>query len=339
MKRRCVIEEAVGETRAAVYEGRKLVELYLRRWSQAGKPHAGDRFAGRITDIDKNMAAAFVDMGFGEAGFLKFTNASGAPRLTEGQMIEVDVTRAAETGKGPVLKFIDMSVEDSVGRISGKDLRGFISKRFGGAVKFDEAAVNAIEEATDRELAVPGGGDIAVDFTRALVAIDIDKGAANSGYTVGQAASTLIADQLRLRGIGGLIVIDFPNLRQPKQRNQLYKTMQAAFANDPNTVKIAPMSRFGTVELTRSKTGRSLDEKLNDRYGHPTIETQAIRALRALEKEGRASPGAKLELTVPEDVYAWLVADIIVWRETMTDRLGARFELKAGDNLQVRPDR
>ena len=48
MKRRCVIEECIGETRAAVYEGRRLVELYVRRWSDSNTPRQGDIFAGKI---------------------------------------------------------------------------------------------------------------------------------------------------------------------------------------------------------------------------------------------------------------------------------------------------
>jgi len=338
MKRRCIIEEAVGETRAAVFEGKALVELYVRRWTDADKPRAGDVFVGRIKSIDKNMGAAFVDLGAQADGFLKFSNAPGAPRFTEGMLIATEVTREAEPGKGPVLKYHGETDSDKPVKLSGDNLMAFIAKRFPN-IKFDIAAVNIIEDATEREIAVPGGGDIAIDFTRALVAIDVDKGPAASGFAVGQAVCPLIAKQLRLRSIGGLILIDLPNLRQPNQRAKLFKTMEAAFSEDPNMVKIAPMSRFGTVEMTRSKSGGSLDDTLNDRYGNPTLETQSLRALRVLEREGRASGGAKLNLTVTQDVMNWLDAGYIDWRSAMTQRLGARYNVRVGDEINVKVDR
>ena len=338
MIRRCIIEEAVGETRAAVYEGKKPVEAYVRRWTEADKPRVGDIFAGRVIDVDKSMGAAFVDMGTKPDGFLKFSNAPGAPRFTQGMIISVEVTREAEPGKGPVLKYHGETDADKPAKISGDNLMAFIAKRYPNII-FDVASVSVIEEATEREIAVPGGGNIAIDFTRALVAIDVDKGPAASGFAVGQAVCPLIADQLRLRSIGGLILVDLPNLRQPNQRTKLFKAMEAAFEEDPNTVKVAPMSRFGTVEMTRTKTGPSLDEVLNDRYGRPTVETLALRALRALEREGRAAGGAQLELTVPKEVMDWLKVGPIDWKTAMTERLGARFAVKLGAEMNVKADR
>lgn len=338
LRYRCVIEEAVGETRAAVYAGRKLVELYTRRWSDATMPRVGDEFCGAIRDVDKDLGAAFVDLGSGVDGFLKFTMAPKAPRFQNGQRVRVSVAREAETGKGPILKFIDMMPEGKVGRLTGHDLEGYISALYPN-VQFDKAAVNAIDDATSREIAMSAGGDIAIDFTRALTAIDIDKGRAQSGYVVCQAAIPLIASQVRLRGLGGLFVVDFPNLRQPRQRESLHKLMQEAFSDDPMNVKVGHISRFGTLEFTRAKQGRSLDEVMNDRFGQPTVETQALYALRRLEREGRTHAGAKLILHAPQDVLNWLQDDKIEWRTAMTDRLGARFNLKLGADIDVEVDR
>lgn len=339
MKRRCVIEKAIGENRAAVYEGKKCVELYVRRWSAEKDARTGDVFSGVIRHIDKSMGAAFVDLGLKIDGFLKFTMAPKAPRFYEGLRINVEVTREAEAGKGPVLKFRALSKLDKTGRISGDNLQDFIAKRFNNNITFEFAQVNTIESALEREISVPGGGDIAIDFTRALVAIDVDKGAAQSGFNVGKSVASLIANQLRLRGIGGLIIIDLPNVRQPRQRDELHKTMLTAFDNDPHIVKIAPMSRFGTVEMTRSKSGLSLDETINDRFGNPTIETQALRALRRLEAEGRANGGAILTLIVPSRVKSWLEAEQIGWKSALTERIGARFKLESGRTMDVGTDR
>ena len=338
MKRRAVIEEAVGETRAAVYEGKKLTELYTWRWSDKGKPRAGDIFSGRVSRIEPSLGAAFVELGFGADGFLKFSNAPAAPRLTEGKYIKVFVTRDAEPGKGPILKFEDMAEGTHKGPIKSKTLREFLAERYAG-INFDQAAVNSVDKAVESELAISGGGSIAIERTRALTAIDVDKGRANSGFEVSLAACELIASQIRLRGLGGLFVVDFPNLRQVKQREKIYAALQKACEGDPEPIKIAPMSRFGTIEMTRAKTRLSLDETLTDKYGEPTAETLAIRGLRQLEREGRASGGAKLMLTLPKAAFEWLGDDMIGWRDVMTERLGARFTVAQGESVSVEADR
>ena len=224
------------------------------------------------------------------------------------------------------------------GPVKSKTLREFLAERFAG-ITFDEAAVNSIDDAVESELAISGGGSIAIERTRALTAIDVDKGASNSGFEVSLSACELIASQIRLRGLGGLFVIDFPNLRQVKQREKIYAAMLKACEGDLEPIKIAPMSRFGTIEMTRAKTRLSLDETLTDKYGDPTAETLAIRGLRQLEREGRANGGAKLMLSLPKAAFAWLGDDAIGWREAMTERLGARFTVVEGESLSIEADR
>ena len=338
MKRRCVIEECVGETRAAVYEGRRLVELYVRRWSDKDKPHEGDVFAGRIAKIDQSMGGAFIELGTKAQGLFKFTNSPNAPRLTEGQMAEFEVSKATEIGKGPIVKFKQLSDDDKHVKLSGDDLKTFIAKRFAG-IEFAQATVSVIDEATETELAIKGGGTISIERTRALVAIDVDKGTAKSSFDVCMAALPMIAHELRLRGLGGLIVIDLPNLRQPRQRNTVQKAAERAFKDDPNIIKIAPLSRFGAMEMTRSKSSLSLDETLNNRIGSPTTQTLALRALRQLEREGAANPGAQLTMTVRHHVMNWLEADHIDWKAPLTERLGARFDIQAGGTPGITADR
>ena len=338
MKRRCVIEDCIGETRAAVYEGRRLVELYVRRWTDKDMPRQGDIFAGRIAKIDQSMGGAFIDLGTKAQGLFKFTNSPNAPRLTEGQMAEFEVSKATEIGKGPIVKFKQLSDADKPAKLSGDDLKTFITNRFSG-IEFAEATVSVIDEATETELAIKGGGTISIERTRALVAIDVDKGSAKSSFDVCMAALPMIAHELRLRGLGGLIVIDLPNLRQPRQRNTVQKAAERAFKDDPNIIKIAPLSRFGAMEMTRSKASLSLDEILNNRIGSPTTQTLALRALRQLEREGTASPGAQLTLTVRHHVMNWLEAGHIDWKAPLTERLGARFKIEAGGTPGITADR
>jgi Ribonuclease G/E len=152
-------------------------------------------------------------------------------------------------------------------------------------------------------------------------------------------AAKLILSQLRLRGLGGLIAIDFPNLRQSKQRSTLIRLMEEMAETDPASIRIAPFSRFGVVEMTRGQDGPSIDAMLNDRFGEPTVETRAIRALRQLEREAKITAGAKMTLSVDQPVWVWLEDAPFDWRAPMTERLGARFTVEPGDSVQVKGDR
>ena len=337
MKRRVVIEDAVGETRAIVYEGRRMVELHVDRpWQNL--PRTGDRYSARVTSVDPSVAGAWVEISKDTLpALLPFAAQRDMPKLTEGQTVEVTVLRSQIGKKGATVRFLSESDSD-IGLIQRLSLRERLSERFSD-LKFDEAAVNAPDDACETTLALPSGGSITMEQTQALLAIDVDKGAAISAAAAANEAAKLIASQMRLRALGGLVVIDFPNLRQPKQRKTLEQTFAKAFESDPNMAKFNSLSRFGVVEMTRAKPDSSLDELLNDKFGNPTVETQGLRALRRLTREASVSPGAQLELQVPADVLKWLESAPFDWRSQVTAKIGARFTLVEGKAIDVKADR
>ena len=338
MKRRAVIEKAIGETRAAVYEGRRLVELYVDRpWMTT--PRTGDMYIGRVTSIDSSVAGAWVDLGADALpALMPFAAQQNMPKLTEGMKVLVGVLRSQIRPKGATLKFLGEETDGSIGRSYKVTLQERLSARFHHIV-YDEASVNAVDSACEISLALPGGGSITMEQTQALLAIDVDKGAAISAAASANEAAKVIASQLRLRGLGGLVVIDFPNLRQPKQRKTLEKTFEAACEADPNVAKFNSLSRFGVIEMTRSKPDLSLDDVLNTKQGEPTVATQSLRALRRLTREAAVSAGAQLELIVPPEIEAWLNDAPFDWRAEVTDRIGARFKLTQGAAVDVKADR
>ncbi|WP_298912524.1 ribonuclease E/G [uncultured Algimonas sp.] len=338
MKRRAVIEEAVGETRAAVYEGRKLVELHLDRWSDFHTPRIGERWTAQAASIDASIGGIWMALGKGPDALLSFKGQRDMPRLTEGQSVDVVIAKQSIAEKGPVVRYAGDPTRDAPGVIEALDLKQRLSRRFPG-IAFEDAPVGILDNATERTLAVPGGGSITIDRTQALIAVDVDKGGAKTGMDCSTNAAKLILDQLRLRGLGGLIAIDFPNLRQPRQRSTVIRLMEDAAEADPASLRIAPFSRFGVVEMTRGQDGPSIDAKLNDRFGEPTVETQAIRALRRLEREGKASGGAQLVLSVTDAIGNWLDEPPFDWRTPMTERLGARFSVERGETVEARSDR
>ena len=338
MKRRAVIERAVGETRAAVYDGRRLVELHLDRWSEAARPKLGERWTGKVVTVDNSVAGAFVHLGEGPDSLLQFRAQKDLPRLTDGLLIDVDITKQAIAEKGPLIRYAGEASLPAPGRVSALTLGDRLSARFPG-IAFEEAPVGIIDEACERVVAVTGGGSVTIDRTQALIAVDVDKGAAERLNDLCYNAAGVVMAQLRLRGLGGLVVIDYPNLRKPKARSVVLKRMEELGAADPANVHIAPFSRFGVVEMTRGQDGPSLDTKRLDRFGEPTVETRALQALRRLEREGQANRGAQLVLTVPEAEWNWLDAAPFDWRGAMTERLGARFTVQPGETLDVSTDR
>ena len=340
IKRRCVIDAAIGETRADVYEGKALVELYTQRASDKANPQIGDIYVGRITEVSKDLGAAFIDLGGEHSGFLRFTMAQGAPRFKEGQYIRVSVTGERAGGKSVIVKYI--SLESGVDKPfleKRLTLKERMSKRFKDDISFEDGAVNALDDACEREVAIKGGGSISIERTRAMWVIDIDRGTHASGFDVSLAACELIAKTLRLRGIGGLIAIDFPNLRQRAQRDKIYDAMEAAFEGDPHQIKIAPLSRFSVIEMTRSQGGQSLDAVMNNDRGLPTMETRGLYAIRQLLASARKSGGAQLILETPSGVYDWLERDSIGWIAAMQDKIGSRFTLKRAKSISVVEDR
>lgn len=338
MKRRVVIEGCIGETRAAVYEGRKLVELHLDRWSDFNKPRVGERWTAQITSIDPSIGGFWVDLGKGSQGLLSFKGQKDLPRLTEGARIDVTIAKEAMAEKGPVLRYAGDPSREKPGPVIVLSLVQRLENRFPG-ITVEDSTVGIMDSATERKLSVPGGGSITLDRTQALIAVDVDKGGAKTVMDCSSNAASLIMSQLRLRGLGGLIILDFPNLRQSKQRSTIIRLLEDAGEVDPASVRVAPFSRFGVVEMTRGQDGPSIDAMLNDRFGQPTIETRAIRALRRLTREAKASAGAQLTLIVPTDIQVWLDNAPFDWRTPLSERIGARFALEAGEVVDVRSDR
>lgn len=131
-----------------------------------------------------------------------------------------------------------------------------------------------VEAALDPEVALPGGGFLLFEPGRTLTAVDVNSGTAaldGAGRRGGErlileanlAAVPEIARQLRLRNLGGIVVIDFIDMKAVPARRRVVEAMRAALADDPAPTQVGTMSRFGLVELTRRRRGASLAEMLS----------------------------------------------------------------------------
>lgn len=111
------------------------------------------------------------------------------------------------------------------------------------------------------EVPLPGGGRIFVETTRACVAIDVD-GAGRGALEVDLDAAFEVARQVRLRNLGGTIIVDFVDLPAKAQRQRLEQALKRAFRDDPLPVQILPMSPLGIVQISRARRGQPLAAKL-----------------------------------------------------------------------------
>jgi ribonuclease G len=114
----------------------------------------------------------------------------------------------------------------------------------------------------ERVVPLPGGGSIVIDRTEALVAVDVNGGERGNALAVNLEAAREIARQLRLRNLGGIIVVDFVDMRAARDRERLIAELTHAVADDPSAVQVHGMTRLGLVEMVRPRRGPPVPDLL-----------------------------------------------------------------------------
>ncbi|WP_025820644.1 ribonuclease E [Shewanella marina] len=178
-----------------------------------------------------------------------------------------------------------------------------------------------IESAFQREVRLPSGGSVVIDPTEALTSIDINSARATKGGDIEETALNTnleaadeIARQLRLRDLGGLVVIDFIDMTPVRHQREVENRLRDAVHHDRARVQLGRISRFGLMEMSRQRLRPSLEESaahLCPRcHGQGTIrgtESLALSILRLMEEEAIKENTAQIEATVPVDVAAYLL--------------------------------
>ena len=135
-----------------------------------------------------------------------------------------------------------------------------------GVLPVDEVAAEHHAEAPrlvegEAEIGL-GGGSLVIERTEALTAVDVNGGERGTPLAVNLEAARELARQLRLRNIGGVVVVDFISMKAPAEGEQVVQTLSGAVAGDPAGTQVYGMSRLGLVELTRARRGPALAEVL-----------------------------------------------------------------------------
>jgi len=347
------IDAAIGETREALVRADGPIALRIARASDAGRrARWGELYCARVGEIDRRRRGAFVDLGLrDEQGFLPLGEdgrariGRGRAPLRQGAGIVVTVTREAARGKSPIVDLQEFGHDGEAPHQIARhqcDEELVLAKAADAQMRAKLDA--AIEDALARTAPIPGGGALTIDPTAALVAIDVDSGARTSSgdperfaIELNIAAAREAARQIRLRNLGGIVAIDFVSMRAKTHLKQLEAAVRESFADDPWNVQFGGLSRFGVFELARAQLRAPLHEQMHDASGRLSVESVALMALRAIEREARATIGRQIACTVAAEVKAWLDSAEIDWRADLSNRIGMRWTLDAAPKLSHWP--
>ncbi|QGZ39282.1 ribonuclease E [Pseudoduganella flava] len=178
-----------------------------------------------------------------------------------------------------------------------------------------------IETAYSRTVPLPSGGAIVIDHTEALVSVDVNSARATRGSDIETTAfhtnceaAEEVARQLRLRDLGGLIVIDFIDMEVSKNQREVEQRLKDALHHDRARVQMGKISRFGLMELSRQRLRPSLSEGSHvtcprcSGTGHiRDTESSALQVLRIIQEEAMKENSAAIHVQVPVDVAAFLL--------------------------------
>src|SRR4051794_22830083 len=178
-----------------------------------------------------------------------------------------------------------------------------------------------IESAYSRQVALPSGGAIVIDHTEALVAIDVNSARATRGGDIEETAlrtnleaADEVARQLRLRDLGGLIVIDFIDMESQRNQREVENRLREALRYDRARVQIGKISRFGLMELSRQRLQPSLEETAHINCPRCSgtgfirgTESTALHVLRIVQEEAMKENTGAVHVQVPVDVASFLL--------------------------------
>ena len=281
------LDDTPGEVRGMVSRDGRFERLILQRDDDPPQNRLGARSVGRVIEPDGAFKAAFVDLGGDKAGFLPLGKGEA---IRTGDIVEVEVTAEPRETKGPVLKRIGAGQGRPRLIAPGPDVAERLRRLAPGVSPITGVeAIQASWEAEEEALAAAHvfsewAVDVAVQRTRALIAVDIDyahlagrdprKGRATANREGLKQAARLI----RLKGWGGLVAVDLVGTALDPA--QIAGHAREAFAADEAT--FGPLSRFGLLQLALPWRTTPTEERLHAPGGRRAPAARAIDVVRQL---------------------------------------------------------
>ena len=206
-----------------------------------------------------------------------------------------------------------------------------------------------IESAFAHNVTLPSGGSIVIDHTEAMVTIDINSARATKGsdieataFNTNLEAAEEVARQLRIRDLGGLIVIDFIDMGPQKNQREVENRLRDSVHQDRARVQIGKISRFGLLEMSRQRLRPSIGESAYKTCprctGFGTIrgtESLALAILRIIGEEARKERTSKVIAQLPVEVATYLLNEKRDWVQNLEERNETQVVLVANSHLET----
>ncbi|QRN41793.1 MAG: Rne/Rng family ribonuclease [Neisseriaceae bacterium] len=208
---------------------------------------------------------------------------------------------------------------------------------------------NQIDSVYARQVSLPSGGEIVIDHTEALVSIDVNSAKATRGADVEETAlqtnleaAEEISRQMRLRDIGGLVVIDFIDMENPRHQREVETAMRDFLKEDRARVQTTKLSRFGLMEISRQRLQVSLGESTHMICPrcHGTgvirgIQSSAIHILRVIQEKAMRENTGEVQAQLPIDVATFLLNEKREQIFSLEERLGVPIIIIPNKNLEI----
>jgi ribonuclease E len=206
-----------------------------------------------------------------------------------------------------------------------------------------------IESAYAHKVQLPSGGSLVIDYTEALVSIDINSARATRGGDIETTACNTnleaadeIARQLRIRDIGGLIVIDFIDMESTKNQRDVEDRLRDAMKMDRARIQIGRLSRFGLLEMSRQRLRPSLGEsshlvcpRCNGIGSIRSIESMALAILRLIGEDVRKDRTARVIVQLPVDVATYLINEKREALRALEDKSSCQLVIVPNPHIQT----
>jgi len=206
-----------------------------------------------------------------------------------------------------------------------------------------------IESAYAHKVQLPSGGSLVIDYTEALVSIDINSARATRGGDIETTACNTnleaaeeIARQLRIRDIGGLIVIDFIDMESTKNQRDVEDRLRDAMKMDRARIQIGRLSRFGLLEMSRQRLRPSLGEsshlvcpRCNGIGSIRSVESMALSILRLVSEDARKERTSRIIVQLPVDVATYLINEKHEALRALEDKGHAQLVIVPNPHIQT----
>ncbi|MEI6398560.1 MAG: ribonuclease E/G, partial [Pseudomonadota bacterium] len=243
----------------------------------------------------------------------------------------------------------DQKLADKVSRLLNLTSPGSDSRLevYSGATPiFDVYGIEMdIGRALSKKVDLPSGGYVIVDQTEALTSFDVNTGryvgrtnASETCLKTNLEAVRKVGAQLKLRNIGGIIIIDFIDMEDPVNRERVFNALIDELKNDKARTNVLKISELGLVQMTRKRTSDSLEHLLledcplcDGRGKVKSVVTEAHDLLREITRVHNQTGRTLLQVRVREDIRDWILEEERDWFQEIVDRWGLTVNFKHGE--------